>query len=152
MNADDRPDNTKPPADERIIDHYEDPFHREPVEHATHLAEGDNPVCGDTIRIELRLTAKGNVAQAGFDGEGCVISQAAASMLMEQIVGLDAEQLDAFAASDMLELFAAPLAVDRRRCCLLPWRILQTARQSPVDSEDEYGDPNFGGPSLSEEC
>jgi nitrogen fixation NifU-like protein len=138
---------------ERILDHYEDPFHREPVQRPTHLAEGANPVCGDSVRVELRLDSDGAVIETGFDAEGCVLSQAAASMLLEHIDGFTAEQLGDFSAESMLQLLGAPLASDRQRCCLLPWRILQTALQSPVlDEGDEDDGPNFGGPSLSEEC
>ncbi len=138
------------------MDHYEDPFDREPVERATHAAEGENRVCGDSIRIELRIDDDGRVAQAGFDGEGCVISQASASMLMEHIADWHDDQLKDFSANDMLDLFGPRLSAERQKCCLLPWRIMQTARQTSVanvdDVDDDADDPNFGGPSLSEEC
>ncbi|MGB7344261.1 MAG: iron-sulfur cluster assembly scaffold protein [Pirellulaceae bacterium] len=151
-------DNTAAPSaeyrfDERILDHYQDPFNRQPVEHATHAAEDTNRLCGDSIRVELRIDADGTVAEAGFDGEGCVISQAAASMLMEHVSDRTVSELDAFSPEDMLKLFGANLAANRQKCCLLAWRILQTARQTPLTSDDdETGGPNFGGPSLSEEC
>jgi nitrogen fixation NifU-like protein len=138
---------------ERILDHYEDPFHRELLQRPTHLAEGANPVCGDSVRIELRIESDSSISETGFDAEGCVLCQAAASMLLEHIDGFTAEQVRDVSARDMLQILGSPLATDRQRCCLLPWRILQTALQSPVSSEgDEDDDPSFGGPSLSEEC
>lgn len=141
--------------EEHVLDHYEDPYHRGPCEHATHAHEADNPLCGDVVHIDLRLTPDGRVQEAWFDGEGCVISQASASMLMEMIEGKSLEQLAKFSADDMLKLFGPKLTPNRQKCCLLSWRVLQSAVHSPIDGseqdDDDEGGPNFGGPSLGEE-
>ncbi len=141
--------------EEHVLDHYEDPYHRGPCEHATHAHEADNPLCGDVVHIDLRLTPDGRVQEAWFDGEGCVISQASASMLMEMIEGKTLEQLAKFSADDMLKLFGPKLTPNRQKCCLLSWRVLQSAVHSPIDGseqdDDDEGGPNFGGPSLGEE-
>lgn len=139
--------------EEHVLDHYEDPYHRGPLEGHTHSDEGKNPLCGDIIQIDLKLTPEGKIADVWFDGTGCVISQASASMLVEKVEGKTLEELREFSASDMLELFGPRLTPNRQKCCLLSWRVLQSAVHSPVDSieEDDTDDPNFGGPSLSEE-
>ena len=118
---------------EHILDHYEDPYHRGHCEHATHAHEDDNPLCGDVIRVELEIDDQGRVKSAWFDGDGCCISQAAASMLMEQIEGKTLEELKQFRAQDMLELFGVRLTPNRQKCCLLSWRVLQSAMHSPVE-------------------
>ncbi|QDT11552.1 iron-sulfur cluster assembly scaffold protein [Planctomycetes bacterium K23_9] len=141
--------------DEHVLDHYQDPYHREDIEQPTHAAEGENQLCGDSLRIELQLGPDADVVEAGFDGDGCVISQASASMLMERIEGMSASEIADFTAGDMLALFGPSLMPNRQRCCLLPWRVLQTARQTPLgegEPDDEADGQNFGGPSLSEEC
>lgn len=145
--------NAEPDAfEQQIIDHYEDPYHRGPLEDATHAFEADNPICADRIRVELRLDGDGLVEEGWFDGEGCVASQAATSMLMEKIEGMSKKEARAFSATDMLELIGPQLPPSRQKCCLLGWRIMQACLDSPVDDElDEFG-PSFGGPSLREEC
>tara|TARA_R110002049_G_scaffold72490_6_gene187378 strand:+ start:58949 stop:59404 length:456 start_codon:yes stop_codon:yes gene_type:complete len=141
--------------EEHVLDHYEDPYHRGALDSATHAHEADNPLCGDVIHIDLRLSDDGKVEEAWFEGDGCVISQASASMLIEKIEGKTLEELKSFSANDMLELFGPKLTPNRQKCCLLSWRVLQTAVHSPTDAgdeaDDDAGDPNFGGPSLSEE-
>ena len=138
--------------EEHVLDHYEDPYHRGPFEGATHAHEADNPLCGDVIHIDLKLADDGTIAEAWFDGQGCVISQASASMLIEAVEGKTLEELKEFSADRMLELFGPKLTPNRQKCCLLGWRVLQGAFHSPVDeTAEDDGGPNFGGPSLSEE-
>ncbi len=136
---------------QHILDHYEDPYHRGPLQEATHASEGDIPICGDVIRIELRITPDGVIQQAWFDGQGCVASQAAASMLVESIEGKSIQQLRAFSAQEMLALVGPPMPPNRQKCCLLGWRVLQSALATPIDKDLEDAGPRFGGPSLSEE-
>ena len=139
--------------EEHVLDHYEDPYHRGTLETATHEDEGKNPLCGDVIQVSLRLDGDGKIQEAWFDGEGCVISQASASMLIEKIEGKTVEEAKEFSAGEMLELFGPQLTPNRQKCCLLSWRVLQSALHAPID--DSMDDPdagvNFGGPSLSEE-
>lgn len=139
--------------EEHVLDHYEDPYHRGPLARATHAHEANNPLCGDVVHIDLRLSDEGRVEEAWFEGKGCVISQASASMLMEQIEGKTLDELNRFSAQDMLELFGPKLTPNRQKCCLLSWRVLQTALHAPLEStgEDPLEDQHFGGPSLEEE-
>jgi nitrogen fixation NifU-like protein len=117
---------------EHILDHYEDPFHRGPAPHATHAHEDDNPLCGDVVRIELGIDGDGKIREAYFDGDGCCISQASASMLMEKIEGKTIDEVKKFTAEEMLELFGAKLTPNRQKCCLLSWRVLQQAVYAPL--------------------
>ena len=117
---------------EHILDHYEDPYHRGRCPHCTHAHEDDNPLCGDRVRIELAIDDAGRIGAAYFDGEGCCISQASASMLIERFDGHSVDEVNAFTAEEMLELFGARLTPNRQKCCLLPWRVLKTAVFSPA--------------------
>ena len=116
---------------ERILDHYEEPFHRGRLPTATHAHEDDNPLCGDVVRMELAI-GDGVIHDAYFSGDGCCISQASASMLVEKIAGKSVDQVKAMTAGEMLELFGAKLTPNRQKCCLLAWRVLQQAIYSPV--------------------
>jgi nitrogen fixation NifU-like protein len=118
---------------EHILDHYEEPYHRGHCERPTHTHEEKNPLCGDVVHVDLVLGDDGTIEQIYFDGEGCCISQAAASMLVERMDGKTVEDVKRFTAQDMLELFGARLTPNRQKCCLLSWRVLQSAIHSPVD-------------------
>jgi nitrogen fixation NifU-like protein len=118
---------------EHVLDHFEQPYHHGHCQRATHAHEDDNPLCGDVVRVELDIE-DGKVREAWFAGEGCCISQASASMLMETIEGKSIEEIKQFSAEDMLKLFGARLTPNRQKCCLLCWRVTQSALFSPVDS------------------
>lgn len=119
---------------EHVMDHYEDPYHRGGCAACTHAHEDRNPLCGDRVQLALQITPEGKIQQAWFDGEGCCISQASASMLCEKIEGSTVEEAKQFAAKDMLELFGARLTPNRQKCCLLSWRVLQQAMHSPTQA------------------
>ena len=81
---------------EVILDHSRHPRHFGPLDHATHKAEGYNPLCGDRITVMLALDQDGRVADLKFEGKGCAISQASASMMTEMLAGrtlLEAQKL-----------------------------------------------------------
>lgn len=112
------------PYREHILDHYRNPRNRGPLDHADVAQELDNPVCGDTIQIELRLEAE-RVVDARFTGRGCVISIAAASMLTEAIKGKTLDELRNLRDDDVLASLGMPLGAVRAKCGLLPLRALQ---------------------------
>ena len=120
---------------EHVLDHYEDPYHRGHLPGKTHDSTGKNPLCGDVVSVELEIGEDGKVRQAYFDGEGCCISQASASMLVEKIEGKSVDEIRGMTANEMLELFGPKLTPNRQKCCLLPWRVVQTAIFSPVGSD-----------------
>lgn len=120
--------------EDHVMRHYEEPHHRGPLIDATHRCRFDNPVCGDIVQLELRINASGVIEQAWFTGAGCILSQAAASMLTAFIEGRALDEIRAFTARDMLKLFQAPLTARRQQCCLLSWRSLMFAIESPCPS------------------
>lgn len=122
---------------EHILDHYEDPFHRGDLVAATHAHEDKNPLCGDVVRIELQLDGDGKIRDLYFTGEGCVISQASASMLLEEMYGKTVDDLKGFAAEDMLKLYGPRLTPNRQKCCLLSWKVIQSAVHSPLSADDQ---------------
>lgn len=122
---------------ERILDHHEQPYHRGRSPKATHAHEDDNPLCGDFIHVDLTIDPEGIVREAWFNGDGCCISQAAASMLMEAIEGQSVEELKHFTPERMLALFGPKLTPNRQKCCLLAWRVVQSALYSPVNGKGE---------------
>jgi len=137
--------------DPAIVDHFEDPYHQGDCEAATHQAEGRNTLCGDAVCIQLRVDLEsGVIVEAWFDGEGCVVSQAAASMLVERVEQMNHADVHAFDARSMLELLGPTIAPSQQKCGLLPWRVLQLALGTPTPEFDDAA-PTFGGPHLGEE-
>ena len=72
---------------EVILDHSRHPRHFGALDKATHKADGYNPLCGDRVTVMLALDADGRVADIKFQGKGCAISQASASMMTEMLAG-----------------------------------------------------------------
>ncbi len=112
---------------EEILDHYYASPHRGRLESPDFHAELDNPLCGDHIRMELELGPGDRIGQVRFDGDGCAISQAAASLLAGQIEGKGVDEARRFSIEEMLRLLGIPLTPARLKCGLLAWRALQMA-------------------------
>jgi nitrogen fixation NifU-like protein len=70
-----------------ILDHSRHPRHHGVLDGASHKAEGYNPLCGDRVTVYLKLDGEGRVADIKFQGKGCAISQASASMMVEMLKG-----------------------------------------------------------------
>jgi len=110
---------------EHILDHYEAPYHKGHLAHPSCSHCDKNPICGDVIGLELQID-DGRVKQAYFDGKGCAISQAAASILCEHVEGKSLDELKALQAKDMLALLQVRLTPSRQKCGLLGFRVLKT--------------------------
>ena len=110
-----------------ILDHYRNPRNRGTLKNATHSFAMDNTTCGDNVRIDLTVR-NSRVATARFSGEGCAISQAAASLLMQHAEGKTIAALKKMSKDDMLSLLGgAMLGPARLRCALLALEVLQKA-------------------------
>ena len=112
---------------ERIMEHYEHPYHRGSLAAPTLECHHHNPLCGDAVRVQARVDDTGCVAEAYFEGEGCVISLAAASMLMAAVEGKSLAAIKAMTRQDMLDLLGIRLTAARVKCAMLPLRALEKA-------------------------
>jgi len=110
---------------EQIIDLYEHPLNHGALERPDFSYEEDNPLCGDVIRIDVRLDDNGRVAEVGWSGDGCAISQAAASLLTEEIKGNTLTEIKSFTSERLLELVGVPLSMARVKCALLSLKVLK---------------------------
>nr|MCU0465011.1 iron-sulfur cluster assembly scaffold protein [Anaerolineae bacterium] len=88
-------------------------------DHAEH-----NPLCGDHLRLTLRLSLNGVVTAVGWEGEGCAISQASASMLGERLLGMTLADALRLTRADILEMIGLPLMPNRQKCALLALKVL----------------------------
>jgi nitrogen fixation NifU-like protein len=110
---------------EQIIDHYKNPRHRGELDPHDYSYQDENPLCGDRIRIDVRVGPDGRIAEAMYSGEGCAISQASADLLTESIVGKSLEQVKSLSKDDILEMLGIELGPVRLKCALLSLKVLK---------------------------
>ncbi|MGI9270187.1 MAG: Fe-S cluster assembly sulfur transfer protein SufU [Woeseiaceae bacterium] len=142
---------------ELILDHSRSPRHFGKLAAATHTAEGINPLCGDKLRLYLQLDTDENIVDASFEGSGCAISVASASLLTDTVIGIPVQDaLIAFAAVtehlttgrsdhttavDLGKIHALDGVREfpaRVKCATLAWHALHSAIQNqakPVSTE-----------------
>jgi len=123
---------------ELILDHYKSPRHRGRLDPADAFAEGQNPLCGDELTVTLRFGADGEtIEELAFDGHGCAISQASASMLSEEVIGRKAAEVAAIDKDHaplvaMMAESGTPLTPIRLKCALLGLGVLKVALHKAV--------------------
>jgi nitrogen fixation protein NifU and related proteins len=112
---------------EVILDHYKHPHNAGTLEYPDVSHEDNNPLCGDRVRIDLQI-ADGIITDVRFQGRGCAISQASASLLTDEIIGKPIQEVAAFGKDDMLDLIGIPLDKNpvRIKCALLALKTLKT--------------------------
>jgi len=128
---------------ENILDHYRRPRFKGVLEPHTHRHKEHNPVCGDEIQIDLMVNDDGIIEKATFSGHGCAISQASASMLMEQLQGMSIEEAKKISKEDILENLGIPIGPVRMKCALLSLKVLKASiygLDELSDLEDEEDD------------
>ena len=112
---------------EQILDHYRHPRNKGVLADATVSARDTNPLCGDEVAFYLRLDGGGAVADARFDGRGCAISQASASMLSTMLQGKTLAELASIDRDTVLATLGVPITGARLKCALLPLQVLHLA-------------------------
>ncbi len=110
---------------EVIIERYKSPQYRGELDPHDYSFEDENPLCGDHLRIDLRVDEQGNVSEAAFSGHGCAISQASADLLLESIIGKPVEGVKHLSKEDVLELLGIELGPVRLKCALLSLKVLK---------------------------
>lgn len=138
-----------------IIDHDRSPRNFRRLDAPSHHAEGTNPLCGDEVSLDMQVDADGLITDIGFQGRGCAISRASASMMTAALKGkttseakelfekfhalmtggtVDANELGKLAAFHGLAEF--PMRV---KCATLAWHAMKSAlsRESRVASREE---------------
>jgi len=118
---------------EMILDHYKNPRNYGTLEQPDFTYEDDNPLCGDRIRIDVKLDEAGRVAAVRFSGQGCAISQASASMLTEEIMGKTLDELRRFDKDALLEMLGIQLSPVRLKCALLSLKVLKAGAYGLTD-------------------
>lgn len=136
----------------RIQDHYEDPYHHGRCDFATHCAEFEiecDESSSDAVAFELSVSEQ-TIREIWFEGRGCILSQAVASMFAEKFENKRTEEVRKLSVQDALEQIEVKVDPAKTSCCKLALDAIQAALNSQgIDIEDQ---PNFGGPDLGDEC
>ena len=111
---------------EIILDYYCHPRNKGTLDHAQISAKDSNPLCGDIIEMQLELDKNSNVSDVRFNGQGCAISQASASMLTELVKGKTIDDVRKISKEEILSLIGGQLSAVRLKCALLSLKVLKT--------------------------
>ncbi len=112
---------------EIILDYYKNPRNRGTLESPAATAKDSNPLCGDIIEMQLKFS-EGKVSDIKFNGDGCAISQASASMLTEMVMGKSIDDVRKIDKVALLDNLGSPnLGAVRIKCALLPLKVVKTA-------------------------
>jgi nitrogen fixation NifU-like protein len=109
-----------------ILEHHRYPHNYGTLDPHDVSQEEHNPLCGDRIRLDLRIE-DGKIVAVAFSGKGCAVSQAAASMLTDELVGMDVNRARDYGKDDLLELIGLPLDKNpvRLKCALLSLKAMK---------------------------
>ncbi len=123
---------------EIILDHFKNPKNKRIITCPDAQANEDNPMCGDKIKIEFKLDKKGKVAEIGFDGAGCAISQAATSMLTEKLIGKTPEQIVKMDNDAIYKMLGIEISPGRVKCALLGLSTAKAAAKKLINTHKTH--------------
>ena len=125
-----------------ILDHYRNPRNAGTLAHPDATFEDNNPLCGDKIRMDLRVE-DGKVTDVKFAGRGCAISMASASLLTEQIKGMPLTEIAKIGKDEVLANVGINISAARLKCALLGIKVLKQAlamKYIPSPEEEAFPD------------
>ncbi|MBN2677705.1 MAG: SUF system NifU family Fe-S cluster assembly protein [Anaerolineaceae bacterium] len=125
---------------EIIVDRYKNPRFKGTIQGGNVNFEDENPLCGDQIRIDLKVDEFGTIVEAAYDGHGCAISQASADLLLESVIGKNVEIVKKMTKQDILDMLGIELGPVRLKCALLPLKVIKAGIYGLKAADDSLVD------------
>ncbi len=110
-----------------ILDHYKHPRNFGELEPHDLEFHDHNPLCGDELGVHLIVDGEGRIAELRFHGQGCAISQAAASITSEELIGMSVREIPSLSADWVLDQLGIDISPTRRKCALLSLKVMRGA-------------------------
>jgi nitrogen fixation NifU-like protein len=119
-----------------ILEHYRAPHNKGDLANPDRFAAYANPLCGDRLQLSVRL-AGDRVVEVKFNGSGCAISQASASMLTDEMHGKTVAELAAITKQDVFDMLGVEIGPARQKCALLAWEVLRKGILGEPEADEE---------------
>lgn len=105
---------------ETILDHYKHPSNKGSLKNPTITIREVNPLCGDKLKIDLKIDSKNRIREIGIIPQGCAISTASASLLSEKLIGKSLKEIEALTEKDIFKMLGIEINPGRIKCAMLP--------------------------------